>query len=195
MIFTMLLVWAVLYTATAKASEDNHFFGWAIGGSIVVAAIVGGGISGGAFNPGVAVGAHLIKLFSGNTDLIQQTLPCTSYSPPLPTGAARHVQYIWIYLTAPYLGWVLAAIAFWLSHPDTLPFVGEEQFDELAPAAYPSHLDYHKAQNSPYVALQDLSGNAFGGSPSAQHSNDQSQARLRTQSPALPNPYGAGSFS
>ena len=60
-LFTFALVWVVLNTATAKATEGNSFYGLAIGFTVVVAAFAGGGISGGAYNPAVGLGPNLIK--------------------------------------------------------------------------------------------------------------------------------------
>lgn len=53
---TFALVWVVLNTATAKGTAGNSFFGLAIGFTVFVSAVGVGGISGGAFNPAVALG-------------------------------------------------------------------------------------------------------------------------------------------
>ncbi|MFV0406969.1 MAG: MIP/aquaporin family protein [Propioniciclava sp.] len=63
-LFTFALAWVVLNVATSKATEGNSFYGLAIGFTVVVGAIAVGGISGGAFNPAVAVGGSLIGLFA-----------------------------------------------------------------------------------------------------------------------------------
>lgn len=55
--FTFSLVLVVLNVAATKATEGNSFYGLAIGFAIVIAAFVGGPISGGAFNPAVGFGA------------------------------------------------------------------------------------------------------------------------------------------
>jgi len=85
-LFTFALAWTVLNVATSKDTAGNSFYGWAIGSVVVVGAFSVGSISGGAFNPAVAVGAALMGLIQwGN---------------------------IWIHLSADLLGGLIAAIAF-----------------------------------------------------------------------------------
>jgi aquaporin Z len=85
-LYTFALAWVVLNVATAKGTEGNSFYGLAIGFTVVVGAFAVGGISGGAFNPAIALGAMVTGLFKwGN---------------------------IWIYLLADFLGGVAAAYAF-----------------------------------------------------------------------------------
>jgi aquaporin Z len=55
-LFTFALCWVVLNVATSKATMGNHFYGVAIGMTIMTGAFAVGGISGGAFNPAVATG-------------------------------------------------------------------------------------------------------------------------------------------
>ena len=61
-LFTFALVFVVLNVATARGTEGNSYFGFAIGGTVLVGAYAVGGISGAAFNPAVAVGAVLMEL-------------------------------------------------------------------------------------------------------------------------------------
>jgi aquaporin Z len=61
-IFTFALAWVVLNTATAKGTTGNHFYGVAIGMTVMVGAYAVGGVSGGAFNPAVATGMTLMGL-------------------------------------------------------------------------------------------------------------------------------------
>jgi len=61
-LFTFALAWVVLNTATAKGTAGNSFYGLAIGATVTVGAYAVGGVSGGAFNPAVAVGISLMKL-------------------------------------------------------------------------------------------------------------------------------------
>lgn len=61
---TFALVYVVLQTATAKGTAGNSYFGLAIGFTVTVMAIGLGGISGGAFNPAVAVGASTFGAFA-----------------------------------------------------------------------------------------------------------------------------------
>ncbi|WP_020494173.1 MIP/aquaporin family protein [Verrucomicrobium sp. 3C] len=63
-LFTFALVYVVLNTATAKATAGNSFYGLAIGITVMVGAFAVGSISGGAFNPAVAVGLGWIGLIS-----------------------------------------------------------------------------------------------------------------------------------
>jgi aquaporin Z len=66
-LFTFALVWVVLNVATAKGTKDNHFYGVAIGMTVMTGAFAVGGISGGAFNPAVATGITLMGLSSWST--------------------------------------------------------------------------------------------------------------------------------
>ncbi len=85
-LFTFALAWVVLNVATAKGTEGNSFYGLAIGFTVVVGAFAVGGISGGAFNPAIAVGAMVTGLFKWSN--------------------------IWIYLLADFLGGAAGAYAF-----------------------------------------------------------------------------------
>ena len=56
-LFTFALCYVVLHVATAKGTEGNSFYGFAIGSTVTVGAFaVGGILCNGAFNPAVAVG-------------------------------------------------------------------------------------------------------------------------------------------
>ena len=83
---TFALAWVVLNVATAKSTAGNSNYGLAIGFAVVAMAYAVGGISGGAFNPAVAVGITLMKLVNA-TD-------------------------IWIHLVADFAGGIAAALAF-----------------------------------------------------------------------------------
>jgi len=61
-LFTFALVYVVLHVATAKATAGNSFYGLAIGMTVMTGAFAVGNISGGAFNPAVAVGVTLMGL-------------------------------------------------------------------------------------------------------------------------------------
>ncbi len=61
-LFTFALVYMVLNVATAKGTEGNSFYGLAIGFTVMVGAYSVGNISGGAFNPAVAVGISVMGL-------------------------------------------------------------------------------------------------------------------------------------
>ena len=72
--------------ATAKATAGNSFFGLAIGFTVLAGAFAVGDVSGGAFNPAVAVGAMMTGLFEWSN--------------------------IWIYFIADFLGAAAAAAVF-----------------------------------------------------------------------------------
>ena len=59
---TFALAYVVLNVATAKGTANNSFYGLAIGFTVVAMAFALGGISGGAFNPAVAVGITVMGL-------------------------------------------------------------------------------------------------------------------------------------
>jgi aquaporin Z len=63
-LFTFALVWVVLNTATSKGTAGNSFYGLAIGMTVMTGAVAVGGISGGAFNPAVALGVVRMGLES-----------------------------------------------------------------------------------------------------------------------------------
>lgn len=85
-LFTFALVYVVLNVATARGNEGNSHYGLAIGFTVLAGAYSVGAISGGAFNPAVAVG--LIAL-----------------------GIAP-LASIWIYLVANLAGGAAAALVF-----------------------------------------------------------------------------------
>jgi aquaporin Z len=68
-LFTFALVYVVLNSATAKGTAGNSFYGLAIGFTVMVGAFAIGPVSGGAFNPAVAVGLIVMGL-SGPTSLV-----------------------------------------------------------------------------------------------------------------------------
>ena len=61
-LFTFALVFVVLNTATAKGTAGNSFYGLAIGFTVMTGAFAVGNISGGAFNPAVAVGISVMGM-------------------------------------------------------------------------------------------------------------------------------------
>jgi len=89
---TFALAYVVLNVATAKANAGNSYFGLAIGFTVLAMAFCFGDFSGGAFNPAVALGASIMKLFAWNN--------------------------IWIYLVFCFAGGALAAIIFNLNNPE-----------------------------------------------------------------------------
>ena len=57
-LFTFALCFVFLNTVTAKATKGNSYFGLAIGFTVMIGAYAVGYISGGAFNPAVALRGH-----------------------------------------------------------------------------------------------------------------------------------------
>jgi aquaporin Z len=62
---TFALVYTVLNVATASATSGNSFYGLAIGFTVFAQAVAVGKISGGAFNPAVAIGVAVLGLANG----------------------------------------------------------------------------------------------------------------------------------
>ncbi len=83
---TFALAWVVLNTATAKATAGNSFYGLAIGFTVVAFAVTVGGVSGGAFNPAVGLGAVVM--------------------------GAEKVSQLGIYLVADLLGGAVAGVTY-----------------------------------------------------------------------------------
>jgi aquaporin Z len=67
LLFTFALCYVVLNVATSRDQLGNSFFGLAIGFTVVAGAFAVGGISGGAFNPAVTLGAATGGLFAWST--------------------------------------------------------------------------------------------------------------------------------
>ncbi len=61
-LFTFALVYVVLNVATGKETSGNSFYGLAIGMTVMTGAFAVGNVSGGAFNPAVAVGISTMGL-------------------------------------------------------------------------------------------------------------------------------------
>lgn len=90
-LFTFALVYVVLNAATAEGTSGNSFYGLAIGMTVMTGAFAVGDISGGAFNPAVALGISMLGLSSWSN--------------------------IWIYLLADFGAAIVAAIVFMLINP------------------------------------------------------------------------------
>jgi aquaporin Z len=61
-LFTFALVFVVLNVATANTTSGNSFYGLAIGFTVMTGAFAVGNISGGVFNPAVALGISMMGL-------------------------------------------------------------------------------------------------------------------------------------
>jgi len=92
LLFTFALAFVVLNSATAKATSGNSFYGLAIGFTVLTGAFAVGSISGGAFNPAVAIGACAMNLI--------------------------HRPSVWIHIVADLAGGLVAGLAFLYLHPD-----------------------------------------------------------------------------
>ncbi len=95
-LFTFALALVVLNTATARTTDGNSYYGFAIGLTVMVGAFTVGPISGGAFNPAVGIGPIVVSALFGQ-------------------GGFSH---LWLYLVGPLAGAVLAAFVFKLQHPE-----------------------------------------------------------------------------
>lgn len=91
-LFTFALVYVVLNVATSKATAGNSHYGLAIGFTVMTGAFAVGAISGGAFNPAVALGVATMGLVS--------------------------VTNVWIHLAADFAGGAVAAFVFKYLNPD-----------------------------------------------------------------------------
>ena len=86
LLFTFALAFVVLNVATTKGTEGNSYYGAAIGGTVLVGAYAVGAVSGGAFNPAVAVGITMMGL--------------------------SEMSFIWVFFAANLLGGAAAALLF-----------------------------------------------------------------------------------
>lgn len=93
---TFALVSVVLNVATTKKAAGNSYYGLAIGFTVMAMAVGLGPISGGAFNPAVALGPQIVDAIKGGSSLADS----------------------WIYLVGCFGGGALAAIVFRICNPD-----------------------------------------------------------------------------
>ena len=94
-LFTFALAYVVLNVATARGTDGNSFYGLAIGFTVVAGAFAVGGLSGGAFNPAVALGALVLGIFKWSN--------------------------VWVYIIGPFLGGAVAAWVFLYVQPAEKP--------------------------------------------------------------------------
>jgi aquaporin Z len=90
-LFTFALCYVVLNVATAKGTSGNSFYGLAIGFTVLIGAYSVGSVSGGAFNPAVAVGITIM-------------------------GLSRWANF-WIFLVANFAAGAVAALVFRFINP------------------------------------------------------------------------------
>ena len=96
LLFTFALVLVILNVATSVDTAGNSYFGLAIGFTVLAGAFAAGPISGGAFNPAVALGPILVDLF---------------------LGEGQTISGLWVYLTSTFAGGALAALVFRVQSP------------------------------------------------------------------------------
>ena len=89
---TFALAYVVLNVATAMGTTGNMFYGLSIGFTVLCMAYAFGALSGGAFNPAVAVGISLMNLASWSD--------------------------FWVYLLGCFGGAALAALVFRINNPE-----------------------------------------------------------------------------
>lgn len=94
-LFTFALVLVILNVATDPATQDNDYYGLAIGLVVMGGAWAVGPISGAAFNPAVGTAPNVLHALAG----------------------AGSLEPIWIYWVGPMLGAVGAVGAYRLQHP------------------------------------------------------------------------------
>src|SRR5438105_15758939 len=101
-LFTFALVYVVLNSATAEGTSGNSFYGLAIGMTVMTGAFAVGDISGGVFNPAVAVGISILGISSWSN--------------------------LWMYLVATFVAAAVAAFVFNLINPpaQTTPMATDE---------------------------------------------------------------------
>merc|ERR1719161_772543 len=92
-LYTWALVYVVLNVATASESDPNHYFGLAIGFTVVTAAISVGAISGCSLNPAVSVGSIVAASFTHGT-------------------VAYHFSSFYVF--APFVGAIIGVLSFYL---------------------------------------------------------------------------------
>ena len=91
LLVTFALAYVVLNVATSRDHPNNSFYGLAIGFTVMAGAISVGGISGGVFNPAVAVGVS--------------------------TAGLVPWSMLWVYLVANLAAGALAAVTFRALNP------------------------------------------------------------------------------
>lgn len=85
-LFTFALAYVILNVATARGNKGNSHYGLAIGFTVLAGAYAVGGVSGGAFNPAVAIAITMLGLVD--------------------------ISSIWIYFAANLAGGAAAALVF-----------------------------------------------------------------------------------
>lgn len=101
-LFTFALVWVVLNVATTSSTAGNSYYGSAIGFTVMLSAYAVGNMSGGAFNPAVALGHQIVDA----TMVLKSIATATGAA----DGAA--LTYSWVYLVANFAGGLVAGVVY-----------------------------------------------------------------------------------
>ncbi len=91
-VFTFALCYVVLHVATSRSAAGNSYYGVAIGLTVLAGIYAVGEISGGVFNPAVALGMSILNVLDFND--------------------------IWVFLVANFAGGAAAELVFTLLNPE-----------------------------------------------------------------------------
>lgn len=97
-LFTFALGTVVLNVATADKVKGNNYYGLAIGITVMAAAYAGGAISGGAYNPAVAIGPILADA----------------------TNVGKNISNLIMYIISPMAGGAVAGLVYKMMHEEAL---------------------------------------------------------------------------
>ena len=95
---------ALVYTVLNVATSGNSFYGLAIGFTVFAQAVAVGKVSGGAFNPAVAIGVAVLGLANGAN--------------------------LWIYWLSEFLGAAVAAVLFLVINQEKLSLASRDRAQE-----------------------------------------------------------------
>ncbi len=95
LLYTFALASVVLHVATSEKTKDNQYYGLAIGFTVMAGAFAAGPLSGGVFNPAVALGPTVVDY----------------------QNLTAHLPNLYLYLSAPLLGGLLAGVVYRMVQP------------------------------------------------------------------------------
>lgn len=99
-LITFALCMVVLNVATSLKVSNNSFYGLAIGFTVAAGAIAVGPVSGGVFNPAVGIGPLAVNAIA--------------------TNSVEKLKNVWIYIVAPSIAGVGAALVFLVTNKEEL---------------------------------------------------------------------------
>lgn len=91
-VLTLVLIMVILFVATDKRTKGNVYYGAAIGVTVMLISLLGGGVSGGAFNPAVGFGPILFESILG--------------------VSAATINNFWYYIVGPISGAIIATYVY-----------------------------------------------------------------------------------